>query len=193
MDNEEVLQRLKQGEPVAGGSAMHKMMHQFAQEALRITAKINGSYHEPAEIRKLFSELTGKPVDDSFALFPPLFTECGKNIRLGKNVFINSCCHFQDQGGIYIGDDVLIGSHVVFATINHGQDQAKRADNFPAPIHVGNKVWIGAHVTILPGVTIGDNAIVAAGAVVSHDVPCNTVVGGIPAKTIKQIEKEKNL
>lgn len=186
---EEVLEALKQGKPVAGGSDAHRVMHRLAQDALRFTAQLNGSYHEPEEIRKLFSELIGKPVDDSFGMFPPFYTDCGKNIHVGKNVFINCCCHFQDQGGIYIGDNVLFGSHAVLATINHGQNPAERGDNFPKPIHIGNKVWIGAHATILPGVTIGDNAIVAAGAVVTHNIPSNAVVGGVPAKIIKYIEE----
>ena len=140
-------------------------------------------------MREIFSEIIGKPVDESFSMFPPFYTDCGKNIFVGKRVFINSCCHFQDQGGVYIGDDVLIGSQVVFATINHGKKPENRSDNHFAPIHVGNRVWIGSHVTILPGVTIGDNAIVAAGAVVTHDVPANTVVGGVPAKVIKKIDQ----
>lgn len=190
---EEVLEDLRQGKSVAGGSDAHKVMHRLSQDALRITAQLNSSYHEPEEISKLFSELIGKPVDDSFGMFPPFYTDCGKSIFVGKNVFINCCCHFQDQGGIYIGDDVLIGSHVVLATINHGQNPAKRADNFPEPIHIGNKVWIGAHATILPGVTIGDNAVVAAGAVVTHDVPANAVVAGVPAKMIKYIEEKEDV
>ena len=115
------------------------------------------------------------------------------DIFLGKRVFINFGCHFQDQGGVYIGDGALIGSYVVMATINHGLDPAHRADNHPSPIRIGKNVWVGSHATILPGVTVGDNAIVAAGAVVTKDVPPNTVVGGVPArmlKTIAQQEKE---
>lgn len=191
MSMEEVLEDLKQGKPVVGGSDAHKVMHRLSQDAQRITVQLNSSYHEPEEIRKLFSELIGKPVDDSFGMFPPFYTDCGKSIFVGENVFINCCCHFQDQGGIYIGNHVLIGSHVVLATINHGQNPAERADNFPKPIHIGNQVWIGAHAIILPGVTIGDNAIVAAGAVITHDVPPNAVVGGVPAEIIKYIGEKR--
>lgn len=191
MSMEEVLEDLKQGKPVVGGSDAHKVMHRLSQDAQRITAQLNSSYHEPEEIRKLFSELIGKPVDDSFGMFPPFYTDCGKSIFVGENVFINCCCHFQDQGGIYIRNHVLIGSHVVLATINHGQNPAERVDNFPKPIHIGNQVWIGAHATILPGVTIGDNAIVAAGAVITHDVPSNAVVGGVPAEIIKYIGEKR--
>ena len=102
-------------------------------------------------------------------------------------MFINSGCHFQDQGGITIDDGVLIGHNAVLATLNHNQDPEKRDNLLPAPIHIGRKVWLGANVTVLPGVTIGDNAIVAAGAVVTKDVEPNTVVGGVPAKIIKRI------
>ena len=187
MNTEKLLQELRLGKVVVGGSEAHKLMHWLSQEALRITADLNGSYHEPNEVRSLFSKLIGKKVDESFGLFPPFYTDCGKNIFVGKNVFINSGCHFQDQGGVYIGDDVLIGSQTVFATINHGKHPEDRADNHPKPIHIGKGVWIGTHVTILPGVTIGNYAIIAAGAVVAKDVPGNVVVGGVPAKIIKRI------
>ena len=120
-----------------------------------------------------------------------IYTDCGKNIHIGKNVFINCCCHFQDQGGIYLGDHVLVGSHVVFATINHGMEPEHRSDNIPASIRVEKNVWIGSHATILSGVTIGENAIVAAGAVVTKDVPAGTVVGGVPAKVIRRLEAEE--
>jgi acetyltransferase-like isoleucine patch superfamily enzyme len=136
----------------------------------------------------LFSKLIGKGVDESFGLFPPFYTDCGKNITVGKNVFINSGCHFQDQGGITIGDGSLIGHNVVLATLNHESDPADRAAMYPAPIVLGKNVWICANATILPGVTVCDNSIVAAGAVVTKDVPTNTVVGGVPATIIKHIE-----
>ncbi len=189
MNTEELLQNMRKGETVVCGSEQHMLMHLLSQEALRIIAELNGGYHEPEELRRIFSRLIGKSVDDSFGLFPPFYTECGKNIFIGKNVFINFGCHFQDWGGIYIGDNTLIGSYVVLATINHGNNSCNRGDNLPASIHIGNSVWIGSHATILPGVTVGDNAIVAAGAVVTKDVPKNAVVGGVPSKIIKQIEE----
>lgn len=188
MNIQEALECLRNGQMAAGGSELHSFMHRLAEEAMQITTELNNCYHEPEEMRILFSKLVGKPVPKTFSMFPPFYSECGKNIFIGENVFINCGCHFQDHGGIYIGDGTLIGSYVVMATINHGQKPSERSDNFPAPIHIGKKVWIGSHVTILPGVTIGDNAIVAAGAVVSKDVPANTVVGGVPAKIIKEVE-----
>lgn len=192
MEEKEFLEHLRLGNVVTGGSELHNYMHKLAQDAMQITAELNGGYHEAEEIRRLFSKLIGKPVSDNFRVFPPFYCECGKNIFIGENVFINCGCHFQDHGGIYIGDGTLIGSYVVMATINHGQKPSERSDNFPAPIHIGKKVWIGSHATILPGVTIGDNAIVAAGAVVAKDVPANTVVGGVPAKILKHITGENN-
>lgn len=191
MNAYDVLEKMRQGEMVAGGSEAHAYMHDIAQEALQVTSEINNGYHEPQELRKLFSKLIGKPVDETFNLFPPIYTECGKSIFVGKNVFINCGCHFQDQGGVYIGDGTLIGSYVVFATINHSHRTEERADNHPASIHIGNNVWVGSHATILPGVTIGDGAIIAAGAVVTKDVAPKTIVGGVPAKAIKKLDSRE--
>lgn len=191
MNTEELLENMRQGMVVPGGTQPHKLMHQLSQKALHITAELNGSYHEPEALRQIFGELIGKPVDESFVLFPPFYTECGRNIFVGKNVFISFDCHFQDWGGIYIGDNVLIGSQTVLATINHSLLPEERSNNHPSPIHIGNGVWIGTHVTILPGVNIGDHAVIAAGAVVAQDVPADVVVGGVPAKIIKHIDGGK--
>lgn len=188
MDIQEFLEHLNRGEAVEGGSEMHQMMHNVSQEALKLTSVINGKYHTPEEIQELFSQLIGKPVDKTFAMFPPFYTDCGKNIKVGKNVFINSGCRFQDQGGITIGDGVLIGHNVVLATLNHDIDPRKRSNMYPAPITIGHNVWIGANATVVPGVNIGDGAIIAAGAVVTKDVPPNVIVGGVPAKILKEIE-----
>jgi acetyltransferase-like isoleucine patch superfamily enzyme len=193
MELNELLEHLNHGRVVIGGSEAHECMHKAAQEALRITAELNGAYHTPEEIRAIMSTLIGKPVDNSFAMFPPFYTDCGKNITIGKNVFINSGCRFQDQGGIIIGDNALIGHNVVLATLNHGLEPDKRKDIYPAPIFIGKNVWVGANATILSGVTIGDNAVIAAGAVVTKDVPENAIVGGVPAKVITYIDsKSKN-
>lgn len=191
MDLNAFLDHLNSGEKVQGGSEVHQFMHGVSQEALRITAEINTGYHTPEELRTLFSRLIGRPVDESFGMFPPFYTDCGKNIHIGKNVFFNMGCKFQDQGGIFIGDGALIGHNVVLATLNHAQSPSDRASMIPAPIHIGKNVWIGANATVLPGVTIGDGAIVAAGAVVAKDVPENTIVGGVPARIIRTISEEE--
>lgn len=191
MDLETFLNHLNSGKPVQGGSEPHQFMHGVSQEALQITAEMNGSYHNPEELRSLFSQLIGSPVDETFGLFPPFYTDCGKNIHIGKHVFINMGCKFQDQGGIFIGDGSLIGHNVVLATLNHAMSPRDRSSMIPKPIHIGKRVWIGSNATVLPGVTIGDGAIVAAGAVVTKDVPENTIVGGVPASIIRRLSKEE--
>ena len=187
MTTKEFIETMDSGKVITGGSPIHAKMHELSQEAIRITMEINNSYHNHDEIVALMSELTGTEIHESFGLFPPFYTDCGKNIRIGKRVFINSGCKFQDQGGITIGDDVLVGHNCVIATLNHVMDPDRRADMAPAPVKIGDKVWIGANVTILQGVTIGERAVIAAGAVVNKDVPHRTVVGGLPAKVIKHI------
>ena len=190
MELQTFLDYMNTGEVITGGSELHLEMIRLSQEAIKLTSELNSSYHTPEEICRIMTELTGRPVDRSFGMFPPFYTDCGKNTVFGKNVFINSGCCFQDQGGFVIGDGALIGQQVVIATLNHGFDPEKRADLCPSPVRIGNNVWIGAHATILPGVTIGDGAVIAAGAVVSKDVEDNTIVGGVPAKKIKEIVPE---
>ena len=189
MELTEFLEHMNSGKVVVADSPIHRYMCVLSQEALRITMQMNGGYHTPEEIRALFEQLTGKKVDESVCFFPPFYTDCGKNITVGKNVFFNSGCKLQDQGGITIEDGTLLGHNVVLATLNHSLDPAHRRDLCPSPIYIGKNVWIGANATVLPGVTIGDGAVIAAGAVVSKNVPKNTVVGGVPAKTIKIIKE----
>lgn len=161
-------------------------MNVMSDEARRITFVLNGAYHTPEEVRDLLSRLFGRPVDPTLRVFPPFYTDFGKNIHLGKDVFINACCHFQDHGGVYVGDGCQIGHNVVFATLNHYLEPERRKITYPAPIVLEENVWVVAQATILQGVTIGRNAVVAAGAVVTHDVPAGTVVGGVPARVIRQ-------
>jgi len=185
MTTAEFLEYMNAGHTVTAGSEVHRTMHRLSQEAIRTTMRLNTEYRTPEEIRALMHELTGKEIDGSFALFPPFHTDCGKNLTIGRRVFINSGCKIQDQGGVTIGDDVLIGHDVVIATLNHASDPDRRGDLVPARVTIGDKVWIGAHATVLPGVTLGEGAIVAAGAVVTKDVAPGTIVGGVPAKFIK--------
>lgn len=184
---EKFLDELNSGRTVVAGSELHLYMQKLSQEALKITAELNGGYHDGEEVREIFSRLIGRPVDESFGLFPPFYTDCGKNLRIGKHVFINSGCRFQDQGGITLGDGALIGHNVVMATLNHSEQPEERANLHPAPIHIGRNVWIGASATILPGVTIGDGAIVGAGAVVTRNMTENMIVAGVPAKILRSI------
>lgn len=168
---------------------IHRLMDDMSNEARRITFQLNTAYHTPDEVRRLLSGLFGYQVPSSLRVFPPFYTDFGKNITIGEGVFINACCHFQDHGGVTIGDGCQIGHNVVFATLNHGLAPQDRKTTYPAPIVLGKNVWIGSNATILQGVTIGDNAVVGAGAVVTKDVEANTVVGGVPAHFIKVIEE----
>lgn len=177
---------VKTGEPLDSND-IRAFMDKMSNEARRITFLLNSAYHTPEEVRALLSELFGYEVPHTFRVFPPFYTDFGKNIIIGEEVFINACCHFQDHGGVTIGDGCQIGHNVVFATLNHELDPEHRKTTRPAPIVLGKNVWIGSNATILQGVTIGDNVVVAAGAVVTKDVAKNTVVGGVPAKFIKKI------
>ncbi|MBK0347734.1 sugar O-acetyltransferase [Aerococcaceae bacterium zg-ZJ1578] len=188
MNLDEFLVIMNSGQEVIAGSPAHKFMHTLAQEAIEITMNMNTKYHSGEEIRALMEKLTGRVIDESFSLFPPFNTDCGKNIKIGKNVFINSGCKFQDQGGIELGDGTLVGHNVVMATLNHNLSVEKRGNLIPAPIKIGRNVWIGANATICQGVEIGDGAVIAAGAVVTKNVEKNTVVGGVPAKILRVIE-----
>jgi acetyltransferase-like isoleucine patch superfamily enzyme len=181
------------GETITGASPAHAVMHATSQEALRITGELNAGYHEPEVVRGLLSQLTGRPVDESVTLFPPFTSDFGKNIHLGRRVFINAGCRFQDQGGITIGDDCLIGHNAVIATLQHDIAPSRRADLVPSPVVIGRNVWLGANVTVLPGVTIGDDAVIGAGSVVTKDVPARTVAVGSPARVVRTIEDDADV
>jgi len=183
MELQDFLDHVNRGALIEGGSEQHRFMQGAAQQALRIVAENNTGYRMPEEVRALLVQLTGKAVDESVAVFPLFYSEFGKNLTLGKDVFINIGCRFQDTGGITIGDGTLIGHGCTLTTLNHGVDPDGRADMIPAPVVIGRKVWLGAAVTVVPGVTIGDGAIVGAGAVVTQDVPANAIVAGVPAKS----------
>ena len=191
MTTEEFIKIMDSGAEVTAKNPVHLHMTYLSNEAMKITSRLNNAYHTPEEIAALMEKLTGRPFPEGAYMFPPFYTDCGKNLKLGKDVFINSGCQFQDQGGITIGDGTLVGPKTVIATLNHQQNPSKRANLIPKPVTIGKNVWIGANVTILPGVTIGDGAIIAAGAVVNRDVEKNTIAGGVPAKFIKKIDTEE--
>lgn len=141
------------------------------------------------EARHWLSKIIGNSIDESTTVFTPFYTNYGKNITLGKNVFINHGCSVLDLGSVQIDDDVMIGPRVNLVSENHPISGKNRKHLIGNKVHIKKNAWIGAGVTILPGVTVGENAVVAAGAVVSKDVPDNTVVGGVPAKRIKSTEE----
>ncbi len=188
MNLQEFLSYMNSGKEVIAGSDIHQYMGELAQEAIALTLQLNTKYNTQDEIDNIFLKLTNKTVGKNFRLFPPFYTDCGKNLTIGDNVFINSGCKIQDQGGVFIGDGTLIGHNVVLATLNHQFEPSSRGNLLPGSIHIGKNVWIGANATILPNVTIEDGAVIAAGAVVSKNVHKNTVVAGIPAKVIKEIK-----
>ncbi|MFG6429472.1 DapH/DapD/GlmU-related protein [Roseateles sp. LYH14W] len=188
MSTRDIFQRELAGDTISLSDPEYPKIAALITEAQRVVAQMNTGYHDAAEVRALFSHLTGTQVDESFALLPPFYSDFGRNIRVGKNVFINHACEFMDRGGITIGDDVLIGPKVNLVTINHPLDPATRRSTHCAPIIIEKGAWLAAGVSVMPGVTIGENAVVAANAVVTRDVPANTVVGGIPARFIKHID-----
>ena len=155
--------------------------------ALKLSPVLNTST-DVEQIRTLLSEIIGSKIDKSTTIFIPFHTNFGRHIRIGKNVFINHACTFLDLGGITIEDDVQIGPKVNIITENHPVDPSQRKMLDLKSVLVKRNAWVGAAATILPGVTIGENAIVAAGAVVHKDVAANTIVGGIPARIIKSID-----
>jgi acetyltransferase-like isoleucine patch superfamily enzyme len=182
----DIFERDLSGEVISLSDPEYYKIGETISEAQKIIAELNSGHHDRAEVRMLFSRLTGVQIDETFELLPPFYTDFGRNIRVGKRVFINHCCEFMDRGGITVGDGVLFAPKVNLVTIGHPLNPAERRATFTSPIVIGNGVWIGVGATVMPGVTIGENAVVAAGAVVTKDVPPNTVVGGVPAKVIKK-------
>lgn len=154
-----------------------------------ITNELNNKFHDEFEILQIFRELTQSEIPDDFCMNPPFYTEFGLNTHIGNKVFINSGCTFQDQGGIYIKNNVFIGHNVVLVTLNHDINPKTRGNITPKPIIINDDVWIGSNATILPGVEIGTCSIVAAGSVVTKNVPSNVMVAGVPARIIKKIKK----
>ena len=153
-----------------------------------LVQKLNTGAHSPAAIRETVAQLTQQELDPSVEIRLPFYTDFGRNIHIGKRVFINNGATFTDLGGIYLADDVLIGPNATLISVNHPLDPAARHGVEPKPVYIRKNAWLGANTTILPGVTIGENAVVAAGAVVTRNVPANTIVAGVPARVIKTIK-----
>ena len=182
----DIFDRLKAGEPIPMNDPQYPKIMEVVSRTIKLSAALNTSTGID-QIRDRLSEIIGNQLDVSTTVFVPFHTNFGRFIQIGKNVFINHACSFLDMGGITIEDDVLIGPKVNLITENHPVEPANRKVLVVKPIVIKRNAWIGAAATILPGVTVGENAVVAAGAVVSKDVPANTVVGGIPAKILKTI------
>jgi len=167
-------------------------MQANVKRAMAITAALNRlTYGDADQIRALFSQLIGQKVDESFLLIPPFYTAGGDEIRVGRNVFVNQNCTFYDLGGLDIADDVMIGPNVSIITAGHPLEPSqRRAATIGKPTIIERNVWIAAGATIIGGLTVGENSVVAAGSVVTRDVPPNTLVGGNPARVIRSIGED---
>jgi len=181
---ENIFKRLRNGETILPGDPEAFKLRDASYTTKKLLVQMNNS-SDPGEIRDLLSQITGSAIHESVAVFTPLYINYGQHTKIGKNVFINFDCVFLDLGGITIEDNVLIAPKVSLLSEGHPVSPQDRQSLVPGHIHIKKNAWIGAGATILPGVIIGENSVVAAGAVVSKDVPANTVVGGIPAKIIK--------
>jgi len=185
-NNVDIFKRLRNGETISADDPQAYKMREASFATKELLIRMNNSAN-PTEIRNILSEITCSKIDKSTSLFTPLYINYGKHIKIGKGVFINFNCTFLGLGGITIEDGVLIGPNVNLLSEGHPVSPEDRHSLMVGHVHIKKNAWIGAGVSILQGVTIGENSIVAAGAVVSADVPDNTIVGGIPAKVIKTI------
>lgn len=181
-----IFERLKSGETVSFSDSDYPKVGEACSDTRELLVKANGE-HELQEIRRLLSLVFAEPLPDNSTVFIPFHTNYGRNIRIGQNVFINHACSMLDLGGITIEDDVMIAPRVNITTEEHPVNPAERQQILCKPVRIKRNAWIGMGATILSGVTIGENSIVAAGAVVTQDVPDNTIVGGVPAKIIKKL------
>ncbi len=187
MSKNDIFQRMRAGEAIKKDDPEYSTFMEAVAQTIRLCSVMNASATDVHQVRTQLSEIIGTAIDESTAIFPPFYTNFGKFISLGKNVFINHACSFLDLGGITIKDDVMLGPRVNLTSENHPLDPKDRKTVILQPILIKRNAWIGANATILPGITIGENAIVAAGAVVTKDVPANCVVAGVPAKIVKEI------
>lgn len=187
--NENIFDRLKAGEAIRLDDPEYYKINEVVNRTLKLSGKLNTAI-DIYQMRFHLGEIIGAKIDDTTTIFAPLYTNFGKFIQLGKNVFINHGCSFLDMGGIIIEDNVLIGPKANLVTENHPLDPGDRRALITKAITIKRNAWIGAGATILPGVTVGENAVVAAGAVVSKDVPDNVVMAGVPAKIVKKIGNE---
>ncbi|MBO0358031.1 sugar O-acetyltransferase [Hymenobacter sp. BT186] len=183
-----IFERELAGEVISLDDPDYPQIYAVIRKAIRLTSVLNAMQVDDNEqVNRVFSELINKPVDATFFLIPPFYTDFGHNIQLGRNVFVNHACTFMDRGGITLEDNVLIGPKVNLITSNHPTEPGQRRSTISKPIVVKQGAWLGANVTVMPGVTIGENAIVGAGAVVTKDVAANTIVAGVPARVVKQL------
>lgn len=184
----DIFDRMRAGESIPFDDPQYSKIYETVSRTTKLMAALNTST-DIDQIRDRLSEIIGTQLDKSTRVFIPFHTNFGLFIRIGRNVFINHGCTFLDLGGITIEDDVLIGPKVNLLSEGHPLDPADRKVLELNRVHIKRNAWIGAASTILPGVTVGENSVVAAGALVTKDVPDNTVVAGVPAKVVKQLNE----
>lgn len=171
------------------GTEAYEQIEKINHKNQLLVQQLNTSLHTQAEIRELVSQITNEKVDTSTEIRLPFYTDFGQNLHIGKNVYISNCSMFVDLDGIYIGDNVLIGPNVTIASVNHRVQPMERRHLSFKSVYIHDNAWLGANVTVTPGTVIGENAIVAAGSVVTKNVPKNTMVAGVPARVIKTIKE----
>ena len=186
----EIIERMRRGERITETDADFPRLCEEVEKTRQLVGELNTGYHSPDEVRALLERIWGQPLDNSVRMFPPFYTAFGKTTRVGKDVFINFGCTFLDQGGITIEDGVFIGPEAKILTEGHPEQPEIRHTLQTKPVIIRRKAWIGAGAMILPGVTVGENAIVAAGAVVTKNVPDNAIVAGVPAKVLRTIKTD---
>jgi len=181
---------MRSGKRITETDADFPRLCEEVENTRRLVGELNMGYHSPDEVRALLECIWGQPLDNSVRMFPPFYTAFGKTTRVGKEVFINFGCTLLDQGGITIEDGVFIGPGAKILTEGHPEQPELRHTLQTEPVVIRRNAWIGAGAMILPGVTVGENAIVAAGSVVTKDVPDNVVVAGVPAKVLRNIKND---
>jgi len=187
----DIFHRLKAGELVHLDDPEFYRVDEVVHRTIALSPLLNASTNTN-DARIKLSEIIGSSLDESTTVFTPFHTNFGRFIDIGKHVFINHACSFLDMGGITLEDNVLLGPRVNLVTENHPLSPSERRGMLCQPILIKRNAWIGAGATILPGVTIGENAVVAAGSVVTKDVPDNVVVAGVPAKIVKEIRHDNS-
>ncbi|RSK43885.1 sugar O-acetyltransferase [Hymenobacter rigui] len=183
-----IFERELAGEVISLDDPDYPQIYAVIRKAIRLTSELNAiAVEDNEQVNRIFNQLINQPVDETFFLIPPFYTDFGHNIRIGKNVFVNHACTFMDRGGITLEDNVLVGPKVNLITSNHPTEPGQRRATYSRPIVLKKGAWLGANATVMPGVTIGENAIVGAGAVVTKDVSANSIVAGVPARVVKHL------
>lgn len=183
-----IFQRALSGEPLDFTGADFQLISQTVQRTQALLKKFNQSDQTNDERRATLSRVVGYSIPESTEVNAPVHSDFGPHFFIGQNVYVNQGVMFVDLGGIYLADGALIGPGAMLITVNHVEDPAHRRDVYAKPVHIEKNAWIGAKAMILSGVTVGENAIVGAGSIVTKDVPANMVVVGSPARVLRRVK-----